>query len=106
MIREQDLQEAIAECKGKRNPDANTCIKLAAFLTIQRELFGNVDNVTYSYDPPVVEDFIDYYSDTEFGQYIEGKQQSKVLPVIDELMTTLKVIQPRLYESAMRKLKD
>ena len=40
MITEQDLREAIAECQGQRNPNANTCIKLAAFLTIQRELYG------------------------------------------------------------------
>ena len=40
MITEKDLQEAIAECQGQRNPNASTCIKLAAFLTIQKELFG------------------------------------------------------------------
>ena len=40
MITERDLQEAIAECNGERNPNANTCIKLAAFLTIQKEMFG------------------------------------------------------------------
>ena len=40
MITEKDLQEAIAECQGQRNPNANTCIKLAAFYTIRRELFG------------------------------------------------------------------
>ena len=40
MIREEDLQEAIAECQGQRNPNANTAIKLAAFYTIRRELFG------------------------------------------------------------------
>ncbi len=39
MITEHDLQEAIAECQGKRNPDANTCIKLAAFYTIKEHLF-------------------------------------------------------------------
>ena len=30
MITEHDLKEAIAECEGNRNPDARTCIKLAA----------------------------------------------------------------------------
>ena len=39
MITEKDLQEAIAECKGKRNPDSSTCIKLAAFLIIQEHLY-------------------------------------------------------------------
>ena len=34
MITEKDLLEAIAECQGERNPNANTCIKLAAYYTI------------------------------------------------------------------------
>ena len=34
MITEQDLLSAIAECQGERNPNANTCIKLAAYYTI------------------------------------------------------------------------
>ena len=45
MITEKDLQEAIAECQGERNPNANTCIKLAAFYTIRNELFGNSDKL-------------------------------------------------------------
>ena len=39
MITEQDLQEAIAECQGERHPNANTCMKLAAFYTIKNELY-------------------------------------------------------------------
>ena len=34
MIKEEDLQEAIAECQGVRNPNANTCLKLASYYTI------------------------------------------------------------------------
>ena len=39
MITEKDLQEAIAECEGQRNPNANTCVKLAAFYIIKDHLF-------------------------------------------------------------------
>ena len=39
MITENDLQEAIAECEGVRNPTANTCLKLAAFYTIKDKLY-------------------------------------------------------------------
>ena len=58
MITEHDLQAAIAECQGKRNPDASTCIKLAAFYTIRNHLFpetpekqGPVTQERYSYAP-------------------------------------------------------
>ena len=113
MITEQDLQEAIAECQGVRNPNASTCLKLAAFLTIQRELYGKKDDEiaqvyayvpthSYSYDTgPIIE----YNSATEFSKIISGMDQQDVLLVIDELMTTLQVVQPRIYASVLRKLK-
>ena len=109
MITEQDLQAAIAECQGVKNPTANTCIKLAAFYTIKNEMFGNreqpsVDIPLYSYADKKTENTIDYDSGSEFSDAINGRQQDEVWPVIDELMQTLQAIQPRLYASVMRKL--
>ena len=109
MITEQDLQEAIAECQGTRNPNAGTCIKLAAFLTIQREMFGKTEELSqsfgnhYSYDAgPVVE----YYGDTEFAKLINGRRPDDIWPVMDELMSTLEVVNPRLYMAVIRKIKN
>lgn len=103
MITEKDLREAIAECQGTRNPNANTCIKLAAYYTI-------LDNIVkdekaeekypmYSYDMPE-----EYQSESEFGQLLYEKDQYNVLKVVDELMETLRIMQPKLYEAFMRKL--
>lgn len=106
MITEYDLQEAIAECQGVRNPNANTCIKLAAFLTIQKELYGDKadrEMPLYSYDLPPVET-IGYYGDTEFAQVIEGRKPDDVWPIIVELMSTVQVVQPRLYDAVLRKI--
>ncbi len=102
MITEKDLQEAIAECQGVRNPNANTCLKLASFLTIRREMFG--EKPQYSYDPG--RETIPYYSDTEFGTLIENKAPEDVWPIMDELMSTLQVVEPRLYAAVIRKLLD
>lgn len=102
MISQQDLQEAIAECQGQRNPNANTCIKLAAFLTIQRELYGESSEMpprSFAYSPG-----IEYNSETEFAQAIRGRSYDEILPIIDELMTTLEAVYPRLYDSVMRRL--
>ena len=41
MITEQDLQAAIAECEGVRNPTSNTCLKLAAYYTIKDKMYPN-----------------------------------------------------------------
>ena len=106
MITEQDLLEAIAECKGQRNPNASTCIRLAAFLTIQRELFGEREPeqpVTYSYATPT-ENVIDYDSGTEFSNAITGRLQSDVFPVLDDLMDTLYATNKPLYKAVLRNL--
>ena len=114
MITEKDLQEAIAECQGERNPNANTCIKLAAFYTIKREMFGNPEQpvITESAIIPshsfsavdAVETTIDYYSDTEFSRVIDGRKASEIWPIMDELMITLQAVYPRLYDGVMRQL--
>ena len=107
MITKEDLKAAIAECQGKRNPDANTCIKLAAFYTIQREMFGeekDAEQISYSYAPAPDSSTLRIDSETEFARAIDGRDQEEVLPVLDELMSTLQVIQPRLYNAVMDKL--
>lgn len=106
MITRADLQAAIAECQGKRNPDASTCIKLAAFYTIQREMFGEEKNAepAYSYAPAPSRNMIEIDSDSEFARAVDGRDPQEVLPVLDELMDTLKVIQPRIYNAVMDRL--
>ena len=122
MITEIDLQEAIAECIGKRNPDANTCIKLAAYYTIMRELYGDkihsagAGNMvpSYSYSPPPAVDYSDektisYSGDSEFSDVVNGTNINDVLTVIEELMETLRVANSstgRLYNATLRKLKE
>lgn len=105
MITEKDLQEAIAECEGIRNPNANTCIMLAAFYTLRREMFGMPETVSHSYAVAPTRETM-FESDTEFGQIIAGKDTVEVWKVIDELMGTLHIINPRLYDSVLRKLKQ
>lgn len=109
MITEQDLEQAIAECQGERNPNANTCIKLAAFLTIRNELFGGGEDVPrYSFasapEKEIEKQEIEYDSDTEFGRGIRGKDWNEVLPIIDELMSVLQGVNRRLYDAVMRRL--
>ena len=121
MITEIDLQEAIAECVGKRNPDANTCIKLAAYYTIMRELYGeksqsaDAGNMapSYSYSPPPTVDLsektISYSGDSEFSDVVNGMNINDVLTVIEELMEVLRVANSstgRLYNATLRKLKE
>jgi len=104
VITENDLHEAIAECYGQRNPNANTCVKLASFLTILDHLQKEQEEPVrsgYSYDPP---EKIAYYSDTEFGQAVSGMQADDVMQIMDELLETLRLMHPKLYHAFMRKI--
>ena len=106
MITENDLRAAIAECQGERSPNANTCIKMAAYYTLLDNLYP--ERKEYSYAPPAVieANVVTYQSDTGFGQMINGKSSDKVWRVMDELMTVIQVLKPNLYDGVMRKLSD
>lgn len=101
------MEEAIAECQGQRNPTANTCLKLAAFYTIRKELFGteerNIPMYSYAPEPESVET-LERYGDSEFLEAIQGKAISDVMPIMDELMESMRILQPRIYDSVMRKV--
>jgi len=120
VITESDLQEAIAECEGTRNPNASTCIKLAAFYTIRKELYGEdppqkvVENIDRSFRgedlaPMSSMSFAtetDYDSGSEFSEAIKGKPLAECLAVIDEMMDVIQTLVPRLYNGVIRKLHD
>lgn len=111
MIREEELLEAIAECQGTKHPNANTCIKLASFYTI-------LDHIAEKEEPPIRQNVLpeekgysfdepqekEYRSETEFGQLLKSKETYAVLQTIDELMETLRMIHPKLYNAFIGKL--
>lgn len=104
MIRVEDLQEAIAECQGQRNPNAQTCIKLAAYYTILDHLTGQkTPQVSVI---PVSESGYSYSSETEFSEAIRGRKAEDIMPVMDELMSALSILQPKLYRATLQKLSD
>ena len=106
MITIKDLQEAIAECHGERNPNAQTCIKLAAYYTIMDHMGVN-EPPAYSYQAEPVarqSDGIRYEGDSDFARAVDGKSPDMIWPVIDELMSTLQTLNPRLYAGVMRRI--
>lgn len=112
MITEKDLQEAIAECQGQRNPNASTCIKLAAFYTIRKELFGEgkeavaIPGYSFLPDPQsTAEPLIRNDSDSDFARAIDGRRQEEIWPLMDEMMDTIHAIHPRLYSAVMDRLR-
>lgn len=104
MIRIEDLEEAIAECKGERNPNAGTCIKLAAYYTILDHLTDKPKQApvqVQAYEEPPG---YSYSSKTEFAEAVRGRSIDDIMPVIDELMSAIYVVNPKLYKATIQKL--
>lgn len=99
--------EAIAECQGTRNPNATTCLKLASFYTIldhiQDKPISDTCGYSYAYDEPLP---IGYHGDTDFLLAVENKNEHDVMMIMDELMSALSVLNPKLYASVMRKIAE
>ena len=112
MITEHDLEEAIAECRGQRNPTSSTCIKLAAYYILMDHMYpsgADVPIAGYSHasEPERrVATSTNYDSGTEFSEAIQGWDPADLLPIVDELMETVRVLNPRLYSGVMRKIRE
>lgn len=100
MISNAEIKKAIAECQGDPNPNAYTCIKLAAYYTI---LNNNEQQFSYASKPV---DVVRMNSDSEFFEAIQGVNTKEVLVVMDELMDGVRAMMPRLYDVTMERLKN
>ena len=94
MITRRDLEEAIAKCQGQKNPNANTCIKLAAYYTILDHTPEDTSSYSYANQP----------SDSEFMRIIKSKRVDDVLFIMDDLMEQLQANAPKMYYETMERL--
>jgi hypothetical protein len=110
MITEKDLRAAIAECQGARNPNASTCIKLAAFYTILNNLYPEqrekAVDAGYSTMPSYDEYLPQINTESEFMNVCSQKDVLAVLGVLDEHMEAIKLLYPKEYDSIIEKIKE
>ena len=92
MITRKDLLEAIEKCQGQKNPNANTCIKLAAYYTILDHTPEDEPDYSFS-EPP-----------SEFASIARTKNQGDVMRIMDDLMENLQGVAPKLYYETMERL--
>lgn len=119
MITERDIDQAIAECRAERDPNAWTAMRWAAFLTIKCLEFGHPDltqpssapppmlrGLSFATAPAIPEDqTIHYTSKTAFGKAIDGKRAADVWPIIDELMSITHDLYPQIHDRVMELVK-
>lgn len=113
MITERELLDAIRECEAAP-VSYSTCEKLSCFYTLYDHLFGEKpEPVAYSYAPIAysgseepIEEKKRIYSNggSDFLIAIDGKDMDAVLKVVDDLLDTIRVLNPRVYNGMLKKL--
>ena len=113
MISRKDLIEAIEQCE-KAPASLNSCEKLAVYYTVYDHLFGPDE------DPPEARQNPNSLQaeheenervtipapTSEFLKIVEGKDAKKVWEILDELLSTIKILNPRLYDGVIRSLEE
>lgn len=85
--------------------------KLATLYTIKNQITKSEQNQQdpekeHSLSAAPEPEFVGLYGDSEFLREIEGRNKEDVLSIVDDLMDTLQVTNPRVYNGVMRKLRS
>lgn len=105
MIVRADIEKAIEDCQGEKNPDANTCLKLAAYYIILDHVGAysrSLSQMSFASEPV---ETVRYRSNSEFSDVIQGMDLHEVIAVMDDLMEAVQGLVPRLYTATIDKLK-
>ena len=109
MLTKAELVDAKEELINAKSTIQN-CEKLAAVCTVLEHLYPENDIIPEfedNYSGAVIStNIIGNYGDSEFLSEIEGRDLDEIIPLLDELITAVQVVNPRLYASFMRKLVD
>lgn len=101
MITRQELEKAIESCESAPVSYQN-CEKLATFYAIYDHLYTRRAPQVER----VAETKISVSGNSEFFRLIDGLEAKRVWDIMDELMTSVQVLQPKLYDAVMQKIDD
>lgn len=109
----KEIEWAIHELKGEESSKANY-IFLASLLRCRDELMGKQEQpqiAAYSQAAaPVIgnpiSETLDRYGDSDFLLAVEGKDSADAWELMDSLMDSLRMTNPRIYESYLRRMRN
>lgn len=100
MLTKRELLDAIRECENSPVSYQN-CQRLATFYAIYDHMFPP-ERQSEVQAEKVIED----YGKSDFLLSVGGKDAERVWNVMDELMSTLQAVNPKLYDGVLRKISD
>lgn len=78
--------------------------KLSTFYSLYDHLY--VKKEPQSRIETIQEVVIGEYGDSDFMRLIEGKKPEEVWKIMEELMLTIQMLQPRLYNATIERIKE
>ena len=103
MFSKKELLDAIDELEASPATYQNA-EKLATFYSLYDHLY--IEKEPMSRIESVREVKIDRYGDSEFLEAITDKKPEDIWMVMDELMSALQALNPRLYQATMDRIKQ
>ncbi len=100
MLTKRELVNAIRECEEAPVSYQN-CQRLATFYLIYDHMFPPERQSAVR-----TETFIDTYGQSDFLLSVSGKSSEKVWNIMNELMSTLQAVNPKLYEGVLQEIYD
>lgn len=103
MFSQSELMDAIESLENSPATYQNA-EKLATFYLLYDHLYVKEEPVNRI--ESVREVKIDKYGDSEFLQAISGRKAEDIWAIMDEVMESILILQPRLYRATIEKLKE
>ncbi len=103
MISQKELEKEIKE-RENAPPSMRIYSQLADLRTIYDMYYGEPQ--IYAINGATSADKVVKVSESEFMRALNGKNMFKSWELMDELMSTVKIVNPRLYNSVMRKIEE
>lgn len=115
MLDMREIEQEIAAIEHAKNHSKSDCIFLAALYSIRDHQKSDIPYYvpsTYSQIPiaysqaaePDISAKIEVSGNSEFIRSISGKNTNAIWKVVDELMDTLKLANPRVYDGVIREI--
>ena len=106
MVDPKELEVEIARLEYADSSYPNYA-KLADLYIIQDRLKQGKEEhqATLMYSSAPAPEMAERYGDSEFLREVEGKDREQVWGIMDDLMDTLQVANPRVYNGVMRKIR-
>ena len=99
----KEIDWAISELENQESSDTGYVL-LAALYTCRNELTGLSAHIESAKPVYAETQPLKQYGQSKFLEAVAGKDPVAAWGVIDDLMETLRVVNPRVYNSVMRKI--